>query len=125
MSVPETTKKLIENYLHFFKKRHRSPMDLKPILSEKLHFRSPLGEFHTAESFMVDLERDALEIRELNIRQILVDGAKACALYDVVSNDPEIGTLVFSEWFETSGGKISTITSTYDASDIRRSMSRI
>ncbi|MES3039406.1 MAG: hypothetical protein V4736_15970 [Bdellovibrionota bacterium] len=125
MANSEMTKVLVENYLKFFARHEKDGAALKPLLSEKLHFKSPLGEFFTSDTFISDLKRNALSIRELNVRQVIADGSKACALYDVVSNDPEIGTLMFSEWFEVSEGKISKVTSTYDASDVRKSMSQI
>lgn len=119
------TKTLVENYLNFFKESQRNPAVLKEILSEKFHFKSPLGEFFTADSFIHDLKRDVLAIGQINVHQIIADQNKACALYEIKSNDPDIGTLKFSEWFQIDQGKIASIESTYDATDVRKSMTQI
>lgn len=118
-------KKLVQAYLHFFTQEKRNPKVLQEILSKDFHFKSPLGEFFTADTFIRDLQRDVLAIQKINIHQIITDQNKACALYEVISSDPDIGTLRFSEWFQTDNRKITSIESTYDATDVRKSMAQI
>lgn len=118
-------KSLVEKYLQFFEHAEKNVTKLQPLLADKLHFKSPLGEFFTADSFLHDLKRDVLAIKTLDVQHILVDGHRACVLYQVHSNDPDIGSLTFSEWFEVHDGKISSIRSTYDASEVRKSMAQI
>lgn len=125
MSTTETTKNVVKNYLNFFPQAGKNPLGLKPLLSDELHFQSPLGEFFSADSFMYDLQRNALDIRGLEIRQIMAEGNKVCALYDVHSYNPSIGTLIFSEWFTIENGKIASIRSTYDTAGVRKTLSEI
>jgi hypothetical protein len=72
-----------------------------------------------------DVQQDKLLIETIRVQQIIADGAKASALYEVVSKDPEIGTLKISEWFETKDGRISSIISTYDATAVNQTNTRI
>jgi hypothetical protein len=118
-------KKIVEAYLNFFKNPIRDEQTLAPILSHDFHFKSPLGEFQTAELFLKDLKRNALGIKEIQIHHIISEGTKAGALYDVISHHDEIGTLRFSEWFETKDGQITKIISTYDTSTVHPAISRI
>lgn len=123
--MAETTKNLVESYLGFFTPGQRNPVVLKEILSDRFHFKSPLGEFFSADSFIQDLKRDVLAIQKINVRQIIAHQTQACALYEVESRDPDIGLLKFSEWFQIDQGKITSIESTYDATEVRRSMTQI
>lgn len=120
-----STRELVERYLNYFSNPLKNPEVLLPLLSADLRFRGPLGHFDSAESFLLDLTRDALAIENLTILQILVDGNNASALYEIESRDPSIGKLKFSEWFEVKEGKISAITSTHDASQIRENLASI
>ena len=118
-------KKIVETYLNFFTNPDRDEKTLAPILSHDFNFKSPLGEFHTAEHFLKDLKRNVLGIKEIHIHHIIAEGSKAGALYDVISHHSDIGKLRFSEWFETKDGKITSIISTYDASNVHPTISSI
>ena len=118
-------KKIVETYLNFFTSPVRDELTLSTILSPDFPFKSPLGEFHSAEHFLKDLKRNVLGIKEIRIHHIIAEGTKAGALYDVISHHHDIGTLRFSEWFETKDGRITSIISTYDASNVHSTISRI
>lgn len=119
------TKKIVETYLGFFNSPSRNEAELVKILSEDFNFKSPLGEFQSAAHFLKDLKRDVLKIKKIDVHHIIAEGNKAGALYDVISHHEEIGTLRFSEWFETKDGRITSIISTYDTSMVHPTISRI
>ncbi len=118
-------KELVAAYLNFFNKVNRDPQELAPLLAEQFSFKGPLGEFKTRESFLQDLKRDALVIASVSVQQILAEGGKASALYDLSSSDSDIGNLKLSEWFDVENGKITRIFSTYDATLVKETMTRI
>jgi hypothetical protein len=119
------TQSLVEKYVRFFTKPQPHVEELGPLLDSAISVRSPLGNFNSAETFLSDVTKNKLAIASIQVHQIIADGTKACALYDVISKDPEIGTLSFSEWFETRNGRISSIISIYDASAVKETYSRI
>ena len=120
------TKDLVEKYIHFFGKPQRSvESDLSPLLDSAVSFRGPMGTFESASAFIDDVRQDKLLIGEVRLHEILVDGTKASALYELVSRDSSIGTVKISEWFEVKDGRISSIVSTYDASDIKTAYLKI
>lgn len=120
------TKDLVEKYIYFFGKPQRSvETELSPLLDSAVSFRGPLGTFESASAFIDDVRQDKLLIGEVRVNQIIVDGTKASALYEVVSKDPDIGTLKISEWFEIKDGRIGSIVSTYDASDVKTAYLKI
>lgn len=119
------TRELVEKYIHFFSNPQRRAEELSPILDSAISFRGPLGNFSSADGFLSDIVQDKLLIHSIKIHQILIDGDNACALYDVISRDPEIGTLSFSEWFQVKNNRIHSIVSIYDATGVKETYSRI
>lgn len=118
-------REVIISYLGFFKDRSGDFERLRPLLSDRVRYVSPLGQFFSADSYIEDLARDALLINDLKVKKLIVDGQTACALYDVSSRDPEIGTISVTEWFEIFDGRIESITSTHDASAVKAILNRI
>ncbi len=119
------TRDLVEKYIHHFGASQRSTDQLNDLLHSQVTFRGPLGRFENAQSFLNDVQQDKLLIETVRVQQIIADGTKASALYEVVSKDPDIGTLKISEWFETKDGRISSIISTYDATAVNHTHTRI
>lgn len=118
-------KNLVTSYLNLFSNADGNEKALLELLHPDFYFKSPLGEFFSAEQFLKDVRRNVLSIKEIRVQQVLADGEKISALYELVSNYDNIGTLLFSEWFETRDGKIVSIISTYDSSPVRESLSQI
>jgi hypothetical protein len=121
----QATRELVETYIRFFGKSARSTEELKPLLDSQVVFSGPLGTFHDAEAFLQDVKQDKLLIDSLNVHEIIVDGEKACARYEVTSKDPDIGTVRMTEWFETAEGRIRSIISIYDATSVKTAYTRI
>lgn len=120
-----TIRKIVEGYIQFFKKQDRNPADLIPILSEKFKFSGPLGVFTSRDYFLADVKRDALSIVDIKLHHVLVEGQHASALYEVISSDPQVKKLLFSEWFTIENSKIATVFSIYDAAEIKEIFSQI
>jgi hypothetical protein len=123
--MTKQTRELVEQYIRYFGSDERSTSKLTALLDSQITFRGPLGKFESAQTFLEDVKQDKLLIETVRVHQIIADGTKASALYEVISKDPEIGTLNVSEWFETKDGRISSIISTYDASDVKAAHTRI
>jgi hypothetical protein len=119
------TRDLVEKYIQHFGASERSANELNELLHSQVTFRGPLGRFENAQTFLDDVKKDKLLIETIRVQQIIADGAKASALYEVTSKDPDIGTLKVSEWFETKDGRISSIISTYDATAVNHTHTRI
>lgn len=119
------TRDLVEKYIRYFGSNERSTTELNALLDAQVTFRGPLGRFENAQAFLDDVRQDKLAIGSVQVHQIIADGTKASALYEVTSKDPGIGKLSVSEWFEIRDGRISSIISTYDASDVKIAHTRI
>ena len=57
--------------------------------------------------------------------QIISEGERACALYEITSNDKDLGTMLVSEWYKMKNDRITSIFSVYDATTVNSAFSRI
>lgn len=117
---------LVENYLSIFATpRRRDIAGLERLLAPALRVKSPLGEYSSAEAFLEDIANDRLMIESIQVERLIADDERVSVLYRLRSRDPDIGEILVSEWFEVSGGRIASITSSFDAGPVRFSMMKI
>lgn len=118
-------KKLIESYIQFFATPNQKIENLNNLLDSQVIFSGPLGNFTNAESFLSDVQRNRLQIQSINIHQIITEGERACALYEITSKDTDLGTMLVSEWYKMKNDRITSIFSVYDATTVNSAFSRI
>ena len=118
-------RKIVETYLSAFESDELDFKKLESILDSSLKVTSPLGVFASRAEYLDDLKRDRLRHGYIKQHWVLCDENRVCALYDWISRDAHLKTLLCTEWFEIKNSKITSIVSTFDASQIKELRSRI
>ncbi len=117
------SKKLVQDFL--FYKGRRNIFALKHLLSENLHFKSPIALLSNREQLLGEIQRNRDSFVNLDVKKIIADGNEVCSIYTQESEDPNIGIVLFTEWYKIEDGRIRAIESNFNAKPIIDSRAQI
>jgi ketosteroid isomerase-like protein len=92
-------------------------------LADDLDFQGPIDRFTSADQFISALAGFASMLTRAELVQELYAGDEAALLYDCVTASPA-GTMRTAEFFHLQSGKIARIRLVFDATELRKLMSR-
>jgi hypothetical protein len=88
-------------------------------LADGISFRGPLSASTGTADFIAGLKRMAPIWVRNDVREVLVNGHRACVIYDFVTNTP-VGTLTCAEVLSFDGDRITSVELFFDAAQLQK-----
>ena len=114
-----TNQEIVIQFLNGFNDNTKLESSLA-LLADNYHFKNPMVELHSKESFIELAKQIAAALTGVNIISSAENGNWVGVFYEFKSVVPGLESNMASEWFRVENGKIQASQLLYDATDWRK-----